>query len=175
MAPAGPHHAGLLMSVSVRPSSAAPALAAPSHRILLPFTGRSLSQRALDTALRTALTENATLVPVRLERIPLHLPMGASPGHQLADALAGIQRRARDLGVHIEPRIGYGRSYRHALLRTLTTERYDRVVLATGPGSGVEFTAADVAWVVDRADGEIVVVAAERHRRPKRSAFSYVT
>ena len=162
------------MSVSVRPSSAAPALAAPPHRILLPFAGRSLPQRALDTALRTARTENATLVPVRLERIPLHLPMTTSPGHQLADALAGIQRRARDLGVHIDPRIGHGRSYRHALLRTLTTERYDRVVLATGPGSGVEFTAADVAWVVDHADGEIVVVAAERHRRPKRGAFSYV-
>jgi hypothetical protein len=163
------------MSVSVRPSSAAPALAAAPHRILLPFAGRSLPHHALDTALRTARTENATLVPVRLERIPLHLPMGASPGHQVADALAGIQRRARDLGVRIDPRIGYGRSYRHALLRTLTTERYDRVVLATGPGSGVEITAADVAWLVDHADGEIVVVAAERQRHPKRSVASYAT
>jgi hypothetical protein len=27
--------------------------------------------------------------------------------------------------------------------------------------------------VVDHADGEIVVVAAERHGLPKRSAFSY--
>jgi hypothetical protein len=125
------------------------------------------------TALQMARTESATLVPVRLERIPLHLPMDASPDHQLADALAGIQRRARDLGVHIDPRIGHGRSYRHALLRTLTTERYDRVVLATGPGSGVEFTAADVAWVVDHADAEIVVMAAERPRRPRRNALSY--
>ena len=154
-------------------SSAAPAVAAPPYRILLPFAGRSLSQRALDTALQMARTENATLVPVRLERIPLHLPMDASPDHQPADALAGIQRRARDLGVHIDPRISHGRSYRHALLRTLTTERYDRVVLAAGPGGGVKFTAPDVAWVVDRADGEIVVVTAERPRRRRWNAVSY--
>ena len=154
-------------------SSAAPAVAAPPYRILLPFAGRSLSQRALDTALQMARTENATLVPVRLERVPLHLAMDASPDHQLADALAGIQRRARDLGVHIDPRISHGRSYRHALLRTLTTERYDRVVLAAGPGSGVKFTAPDVAWVVDRADGEIVVVTAERPRRRRSNVIYY--
>ena len=156
-----------------RASSPAPGTAARPQRILLPFPDRSLPERALDTALRMARTENATLVPVRLERIPLHLPMDASPGRQLAEALAGIQRRARELGVHVDPRIGHGRSYRHALLRTLTTERYDRVVLVTGLKRGVEFTAADVAWVVDHADGEIVVVAAERPRRPRRSAFSY--
>ena len=116
-----------------------------------------------------ARTENATLVPVRLERIPLHLPMDASPGRQSAEALAGIQRRARELGVQVDPRIGHGRSYRHALLRTLTTERYDRVVLATGLTRGFEFTAADVSWLVDNADGEIVVVAPERSRRPRRA------
>ena len=156
-----------------RASSPAPGTAARPQRILLPFPDRSLPDRALDTALRMARTENATLVPVRLERIPLHLPMDASPGRQLAEALAGIQRRARELGVHVDPRIGHGRSYRHALLRTLTTERYDRVVLATGLKRGVEFTAADVAWVVDHADGEIVVVAAERPRRPRLTALSY--
>jgi hypothetical protein len=132
-------------------------------RILLPFTDRSLPQRALDTALRIARTENATLVPVRLERIPLHLPMDASlgHGHQVAEALTGIQRRARDLGVRVDPRIGHGRSYRHALLHTLAKERYDRVILAAGPGNGVEFTPADVAWLVGHAHGEIVVVAAQ--------------
>jgi hypothetical protein len=159
-----------------RASSAAPPTAAlPQPRILLPFTDRSLPQRALDTALRMARTENATLVPVRLERIPLHLPMDASPGHEVAEALTGIQRRAWDLGVRVDPRIGHGRSYRHALLRTLTIERYDRVVLAAGPGSGVEFTAADVAWLVGHADGEIVVVAAERPLHPRRSAFFYTS
>jgi hypothetical protein len=124
------------MSISVRASSAAPGTEARPQRILLPFPDRSLPQRALDTALRMARTENATLVPVRLERIPLHLPMDASPGRQVAEALAGIQRRARELGVPVDPRIGHGRSYRHALLLTLTTERYDRVVLATGQKAG---------------------------------------
>ena len=107
MAPAGPHHVGLLMSISVRASSAAPGTEARPQRILLPFPDRSLPQRAVDTALRMARTENATLVPVRLERIPLHLPMDASPGRQVAEALAGIQRRARELGVHVDPRIGH--------------------------------------------------------------------
>lgn len=147
-----------------RASSAAPATVALSQpRILLPFTDRSLPQRALDTALRIARTENATLVPVRLERVPLHLPMDASlgHGHQVAEALTGIQRRARDLGVRVDPRIGHGRSYRHALLHTLAKERYDRVILAAGPGNGVEFTPADVAWLVGHAHGEIVVVAGQ--------------
>jgi hypothetical protein len=147
-----------------RASSAAPATVASSRpRILLPFIDRSLPQRALDTALRIARTENATLVPVRLERIPLDLPLDAAlgHGHQVTEALTRIRRHARDLGVRVDPRIGHGRSYRHALLHTLAKERYHRVILAAGPGSGVEFTPADVAWLVGHAHGEIVVVAAE--------------
>jgi hypothetical protein len=144
--------------------------ASPQPRILLPFTDCTLPQRALDIAVRMARTENGTLVAVRLERIPLHLPMDTPPGDEVAEALTGIQRAARDLGMRVDPRIGQGRSYRHALLRTLTSERYDRVILAVGRGSGVEFTAADVAWLVGHADGEIVVVAAGSRMLLWRSA-----
>jgi hypothetical protein len=150
----------------------APATAAlPQPRILLPFSDRSLRRRALDTALRMARTENATLVPARLERIPLHLQMDASPDHEVAEALTGIQRRARDLGVRVGPRIGHGRSYRYALLRALTRERHDRVVLAAGPGREVGLTAAN-AWRLGHADQEIVV-ATEHPMRPRLSAWCY--
>ena len=57
----------------------APRLSTPSPtRILFPFIGTVLSQRGLDAALRLARIDGATLVPVFLARVPLHLPLDAA-------------------------------------------------------------------------------------------------
>ena len=46
-----------------------------TRRILFPFVANALSARALDAALRLARAEDATLVPVFLATVPLHLPL----------------------------------------------------------------------------------------------------
>ena len=51
--------------------------ATATRRILFPFIAYALSPRALDAALRLASAEDATLVPVFLARVPLHLPLDA--------------------------------------------------------------------------------------------------
>jgi len=53
------------------------------RRILFPFVAYALSQQALDAALRLASAENATLVPVFLARVSLHLPLDTPlPGNR---------------------------------------------------------------------------------------------
>jgi hypothetical protein len=142
-----------------RPARADPA-AAPD---------RSLPRRALDTALRMARTENATLVPVRLERIPLHHRWTLRPVATWRKR--SPVRRARELGVHVDPRSARPqlppRAPPHAHNRAIRPRRPRH-----GPKTRVEFTAADVAgWsttpMEDRGRGN------GRPRRPRWGAFSY--
>src|SRR3979490_3222344 len=49
--------------------------AGDARRILFPFVADALSQRALDAALRLAIAEAATLVPVFLARVSMQLPL----------------------------------------------------------------------------------------------------
>ena len=68
-----------------------------STRILFPFVAQGLSQRGLDAALRLARIEGATLVPVFLARVPLHLPLDAALPRQCDSALPlleAIEQRA---------------------------------------------------------------------------------
>jgi len=60
--------------------------------------------------------------------------------------------------VAVDSRIERGRTYRHALLELIAHERYDRIVVAAAPDGAAGFTAADVAWLLHRAPGEIVVL-----------------
>ena len=56
------------------------------RRILFPFVAYALSQQALDAALRLCAAEDATLVPVFLARVSLHLPL---------DTPSPVSRRSR--------------------------------------------------------------------------------
>ena len=132
-----------------------------AHRILFPYLADGLSRQTLDAALRLASAEHATLVPVFLARVPLHLPIDTPLPRQSAVATAlqdAIEHHAAAYGISIDARIECGRTYRHALRQTITNERFDRVVLtASKPGHG-GLTPDDIAWVLANTPGEIIVL-----------------
>jgi hypothetical protein len=144
---------------------------APSaRRILFPFIGRALSQPVLDATLRLARAEDATLVPAYLARVPLHLPLAAQLPRQCSEAmplLEAIEHRAAHEGVAVDARIERGRTYRHALRELLAHEQQARIVVAADTTGSDGFDAADIAWLLEHAPGEILVLrpASDRHMR----------
>jgi nucleotide-binding universal stress UspA family protein len=145
-----------------------PAPALGTRRILFPFIGGALSRRALDAALRLASVEDATVVPVFLARVPLHLPIDAPLPHQSGLAIPlqeAIEHRAAAFGVPVDARIERGRTYRHALRQTIAHERYDRIVIAAASHGDRGFDPEDVAWLLDNAPGEIVILRPDKEDR----------
>jgi hypothetical protein len=144
-----------------------------ARRILFPLAGGTLSEPALDATLRLARAEGATLVPAFLARVPLSLPLHTAlprQSNQAMPLLEAIEQRAAREHVAVDSRIERGRTYRHAIRELITHERYDRIVVAAAGGG---FDTDDIAWLLDHAPGEIVVVrpavsapAAGRGRRP---------
>ncbi len=132
-----------------------------NRRILFPFVAEDLSRRALDAALRLAVAEEATLVPVFLARVSLDLPLDAPLPRQCSMAvplLEVIEQRATEAGVPVDSRIERGRNRRHALRQAIATERFDRIVMAAASQGSPGFDADDVAWLLENAPGEIVVL-----------------
>jgi nucleotide-binding universal stress UspA family protein len=146
-----------------------PALTAGPRRILFPFTGHGLSQRALDAALRLARAEDATLVPVFLARVPLQMPLDSPLPRQCTAGLPlleTIEQRANAVGVPVDARVDRGRTLRHAMREAISHERFDRLVVAAGDG----FDSGDVAWLLDHAPGEVVIIRpAGEARHDRRS------
>jgi nucleotide-binding universal stress UspA family protein len=168
-----------LAIIHLRSPTRPPALTATGNRrILFPFLANALSSRALDAALRLADAEDATLVPVFLAYVPLNVPLETPLPRQCAVALPlqeAIEQRATKAGVPVDARIEIGRDYRHALRRAIVTERFDRIVIAAASQGAPGFDARDVAWLLDHAPGEIIVLRASkdasltaRPRRPRR-------
>jgi hypothetical protein len=126
--------------------------AAGPRRFLFPVTGHALPEPALDAALRLARAERATLVPVFLARVPMRLALDAPLPHEpLLDA---VERRAAAAGVPVDPRVDRGRTLRHALREAIAHERFDRLVVAAGDG----LDSGDLAWLLDHAPGEVVII-----------------
>ena len=84
----------------------------------------------------------------------------------------------------VDARIERGRTYRHALRQTIANERFDRVVIAAASQGSHGFGPGDVAWILDRAPGEIVVLRLSKdehlgppvprtHRRLPRSGRTH--
>ena len=150
------YHRGALRR---RPSL--PVVEPGSRRILFPFVGSALSRRALDAALRLARAEGATLMPVFLARVPLTLPLESPLPRQASVCLPlqeAIEQRAAAFGVPVDARVERGRTYRHALRRTIASERFERIVMAAATDGGPGFGPDDVAWLLATAPGEIVVL-----------------
>jgi hypothetical protein len=129
-----------------------------AERILFPFVGGALSERALEAALRLARAENAALVPAYLVSVPmaLHLdaPLPSACGTAF-ELLEAIEQRAAVAGVPVDARIGRGRNLRNAMRQLMATERFDRIVVPAGDEG---FSADDVAWLLRNAAGEVVVL-----------------
>jgi nucleotide-binding universal stress UspA family protein len=144
------------------------ATATSTRRILFPFVGADLSPRALDAALRLAHAEGATLVPVFLARVPLQLPLDAPLPRQCDTALPlleAIEQRARRFDVPVDGRIERGRTNRHALRQAIANERFDRIVVDASADANHGFDAADVAWLLGAAPGEIVILRPSKEER----------
>jgi hypothetical protein len=146
-----------LLLVRRRRTDAAP----PTRRILFPYVGSQLSVRALDAALRIARFEEATLVAAYLVPVPLSMsldapiPRACSAAFELQEA---IEQRAAAAGIAVDARIVTGRTVRHALRQLLDRERYDRLVVAAGTANTDGLSAADIAWLLEHAPGEVAVV-----------------
>jgi hypothetical protein len=135
--------------------------AAGGRRILFPFIANALSPRALDASLRLARAEDATLVPVFLARVALQLPLDTPLPRQSNIAIPlqeAIERRATRFGIAVDARIERGRTYRHALRQTMDHERFDRIVVAAAAHNNPGFGSEDIAWILENAPGEILVV-----------------
>jgi nucleotide-binding universal stress UspA family protein len=133
-------------------------------RILFPFVGHALSRRALDAALRLALADGATLVPVFLARVPMHMPLDSPLPRQCTEGmplLETIEQRAFGLGVPVDSRIEPGRTVRHAMREAIAHERYDRLVVSAAGARTEGFHSDDIAWLLDHAPGELVVIRPE--------------
>jgi hypothetical protein len=142
-----------------------PKMTPGNRRILFPFTARGLSRPALDAALRLAGAEHATLAPVFLASVPLHLPLDTPLPTQCGMAvplLEAIEQRAAKYGVPIDARIERGRDRRHALRETIAHEPFDRIVIAASGPDSDGFHTDDVAWLLDHAPGEVVVLRPAR-------------
>ena len=132
-----------------------------ARRILFPFVASSLSRPALDAALRLARAEDATLVPVFLASVPLHLPLDSPLPRQARVCIPlqeAIEQRAAAYGVPVDSRLERGRTYRHALRQTIGNERFDRIVIAAAVNGANGFGPDDVAWLLEHAPGEILVL-----------------
>ena len=136
-------------------------LGATPKRILFPFVGHALSRRALDAALRLARADGATLVPVFLAKVPMYMPLDSPLPRQCSEGmplLETIEQRAVSLGVPVDARVERGRTQRHALHEAIAHERFDRLVVAAATGRSEGFHSDDIAWLLDNAPGEVVVI-----------------
>lgn len=141
------------------------------HHILLPFTGTSISRRAVDAALRLARAEGATLMPAYLASVPKQLPLDCAIPAEATKAmpmLEAIEQRAATQGVGVDSRVERGRSYRHALARLLEGESFDRVVVPASPGAS-GFSGEDLVWLLEKAPAEVLIL------RPGPEDRGYVT
>lgn len=132
-----------------------------AKRVLFPFVGRALSRPALDATLRLARAEAATLVPAFLVQVPMALPLVAPLPGQCEEALPlleAIEQLAARARVPVDSRIERGRTHRHALRELLAHEPYDRLVVAASTSGTDGFAASDIAWLLEHAGGEILVL-----------------
>ena len=144
------------------------------RRILFPFIGSTVSQATLDATLRLARSQDATLVPAYLVIVPQHLSLESpAPVRECEAALPVLElidQRASRAGVPVDSRIERGRTHRHALATLMEHERYDTLVVPARTSASDGFEPSDVAWLLENAPGEVLVLrTGEAVRAPRLS------
>lgn len=150
-----------LLVGEMRRRRAAASVTPSASRILFPFVGEALSTPAFDVALRLARAEGSTLVPAYLAVVPLSVQLDTPLKKQAEDALPlleAIEQRAATQGVTIDSRIGRGRTVRHALRLLMEQESFDQIVAAGSTNGDDGFSSDDVAWLLEHAPGEILIL-----------------
>jgi nucleotide-binding universal stress UspA family protein len=141
------------------------AITPAARRILFPFTGEALSTPAFDAALRLARAEGATLVPAYLAVVPLSVSLDTPLKKEARTALPlleAIEQRATAMDVNVDSRIERGRTVRHALRRVMEEETFDRIVAAGASNGHDGFSPDDIAWLLEQAPSEIVILRPSR-------------
>lgn len=131
------------------------------RRILLPFTGTSISRRALEAAVRLARAEDATIMPAFLARVPRHLPLDAPLPAQCLQAmplLEAIEQKLVAEGISVDARVGRGRSYRHALSNVLADEPVDRIIVSATSNPRTGLDARDLDWLLTEVPSEVMIL-----------------
>lgn len=134
---------------------------ASDRRILLPFTGVSISRRSLEAAVRLARAEDATIMPTFLATVPRHLPLDAALPKQCLQAmplLEAIEQKAIREGVRVDARVGRGRSYRDALRHVLDAEPVDRVIVSATSDPRTGLDPRDLSWLLARVPAEVMIL-----------------
>ena len=73
----------------------------------------------------------------------------------------------------VDSRIERGRTHRHALASLMEHERYDTLVVPARTSTSDGFEPADVAWLLENAPGEVLVLrTGEAVRAPRPSAVA---
>jgi hypothetical protein len=130
-------------------------------RILFPLLGTRISRNTLDAVLRLARAESATLVPTYLATVPMRLSLDAPIGKECEQALPlleAIEHRARRMDVPVDSRIERVRTPRHGLEEAIEHERFDRIVVPAAGSASDGFAADDVAWLLEHAPGDVIVL-----------------
>jgi nucleotide-binding universal stress UspA family protein len=133
----------------------------PARRILLPFTGRDISRRAFEAAVRLAKAEDATIMPAFLARVPRTLPLDSPLPAQCANGmplLEAIEQRAAAQGIPVDSRIARGRTYRDALRRLLEQESFDRIIVSATDSPRIGLSADDLEWLLERVPAEVLIL-----------------
>ena len=98
----------------------------------------------------------------------MHIPLDAPLPRQCTEGmplLETIEQRAFALGVPVDARIERGRTHRHAFREAIAHEHYDRLVVAAASARSEGFHPDDIAWLLDRAPGEVVIIRPDRDDR----------
>jgi hypothetical protein len=157
--------AGAVAGRTLRPPGP-PAVRPPgrdgTRRILLPFTGTSISRRSLEAAVRLARAEDATIMPAFLARVPRHLPLDAPLPSQCLQSmplLETIEQRVVAKGIAVDARVGRGRSYRDALRSVIEHEPVDRIIVQANGNPRTGLNAEDLQWLLSsKVPAEVLIL-----------------
>jgi hypothetical protein len=100
-------------------------------------------------------------MPAYLAIVPRGLALDAPMGAESESAMSIlelIEQRAGRSGIEVDSRIERGRTARQALERLLESERFDTLILPARTSSSDGFDAGEVAWALDQAPGEVLVL-----------------